>query len=100
MRGVRVRARDGMSGARRDSLKKGHDDSYVTRALVKSFTISTASDSRAFAEADGDGNQLLDFDEFLALQPTDVRDKFSVAAIRAWFDAADPAGSGSLSVNE
>ena len=45
-------------------------------------------------EADVDGNQLLDFDEFLALQPAEVRDKHSVESIREWFDTADADGSG------
>ena len=88
-----------MSAAKVAALKNG-DDTAVQKALIKRFLISTTSDSRAFSEADVDGNQLLDFDEFLALQPAEVRDKHSVESIREWFDTADADGSGSLSVNE
>ena len=83
-----------MSAAKVAALKNG-DDTAVQKALIKRFLISTTSDSRAFSEADVDGNQLLDFDEFLALQPAEVRDKHSVESIREWFDTADADGSGS-----
>ena len=70
------------------------------KQMIKAFSTSTAADGRAFAEADVDGNQILDFDEFLALQPAEVRDRFSVSTIRSWFDMADTDKSGTLSINE
>ena len=58
------------------------------------------SDTHAFAECDLDGNQNLDFEEFLALQPRVVRENFSTEHIRKWFDAADTSGDAKVSVNE
>jgi Ca2+-binding EF-hand superfamily protein len=56
--------------------------------------------SRAFAVFDTDGSKSLDFGEFLALQPTRVRDAFGVAEIRTWYDMADTDGDGELSIDE
>lgn len=53
-----------------------------------------------FAEYDANGDECLDFEEFLALQPKSVRTKYSSDEIKAWFDAADKNGSGDLSANE
>lgn len=46
------------------------------------------------------GNQKLDFEEFLAMQPLRVRQQFAAEEIRRWFDAADGNGDGVLSINE
>ena len=54
----------------------------------------------AFSEEDRDGNQQLDFEEFLALMPSRIREQHTAAEIRAIFDAADPNGDGFLSTNE
>lgn len=53
-----------------------------------------------FAEHDADGNESLDFEEFLAMQPESIRRLYSSDDIREWFDAADENGSGDLSANE
>ena len=53
-----------------------------------------------FSDADADGNMRLDFDEFHAMLPVEVRDEFDSAQLRAWFDAADLDGSGELSMSE
>ena len=53
-----------------------------------------------FAEQDEDGNERLDFEEFLAMQPRRVREMHSAEDIRRWFDLADTDGSGELSINE
>lgn len=53
-----------------------------------------------FAEVDRDGNQQLDFDEFLAMQPPNIHEHFTVADIRWWFNSADKDGDGTVSVNE
>ena len=62
-------------------------------ALVRRATVQVLNDTQAnarrFAEADRDGNQQLDFDEFLAMQPAGVRKRFGSEQIRAWFDAAE-----------
>ena len=64
------------------------------RRLVFELTESTTHDSRAFAEFDLDGNQALDFDEFLAMQPPAIRRRFTTAEIREWFNEADLDGNG------
>ena len=67
---------------------------------IKNLSMSCATDAHLFAEYDLDGNQKLEFDEFLAMQPKVVHSNFSVSQIRYWFDQADIDGNGSLSVNE
>jgi Ca2+-binding EF-hand superfamily protein len=56
--------------------------------------------SRSFAEADADGNQHLDFEEFLAMQPRQVLEAHSNEELRQLFDAADVSGDGMLSIDE
>ena len=56
--------------------------------------------SMRFAEFDRDGNCHLDFDEFLAMQPKQMRTRFTTAEFRQWFESADVDQSGQLSVNE
>ena len=60
----------------------------------------TQIQARRYAEADSDGDQLLDFDEFLAMQPARLRKKFAIDQFRAWFDTADLDHSGKLSISE
>ena len=68
----------------------------LTRSLVRDINASTMN----FAEVDQDGDQLLDFEEFHASLPRTVIDKYTPAEIRAWFDAADTNGDGTLCINE
>ena len=64
-------------------------------------TRMVAMDAHRFAEtAELDDDASLDFEEFLAMQPRQLRDMHSTSTIREWFDAADTDGSGRLSVNE
>lgn len=58
------------------------------------------SDSRRFAEGDRNADQLLSFDEFIAMLPPGVRKRFGIIQLRSWFDEADVDNSGSLSVGE
>lgn len=51
-------------------------------------------------QADKDGNNALDWDEFLEMQPTRIRETHSEAEIREWFEMADVDGNGSVSINE
>ena len=62
--------------------------------------LNTMTDAQNWAEYDLDGNQELEFDEFYAMQPSRIREKFGMDAIRKWFDVADSNGNGKLSVNE
>ena len=71
-----------------------------TKEKLRKLATSTVSDSQAFSEVDVDGNQRLDFEEFLAMQPGCIRDQYSVEQIKAWFDSADANGDGTLSVEE
>ncbi len=57
-------------------------------------------DSMRFAEHDVDGNQELDFEEFLAMMPVKVRRTHTQAELRTWFRAADENGDGSISLTE
>ena len=66
----------------------------------RQLTKGTRSDATRFAEADVDGNQQLDFEEFLAMQPQRIRDTCPVSDIKKWFSAADTDHSGTLSINE
>ena len=43
---------------------------------------------------------MLDFEEFLAIQPRAVRAQHSIDTIRSWFDSADSDGDGRVNVNE
>ena len=54
--------------------------------------FDSIQDSSRFAEFDLDGNQKLDFEEFLAMQPKLVRESHSSAEIKKWFDGADANG--------
>ena len=56
--------------------------------------------SARFTDMDTDGNEKLDFEEFLAIIPSSIRSKHSTAEIRGWFDECDPNGDGVLSINE
>ena len=71
-----------------------------TKEKLRKLATSTVSDSQAFAEVDLDGNQRLDFEEFLAMQPGCIRDQYSVEQIQTWFNSADLNGDGTLSVEE
>ena len=46
------------------------------------------------------GNMKLDFEEFYAMQPKQVREDYSPDEILQWFQAADVNSDGSLSINE
>jgi hypothetical protein len=53
-----------------------------------------------FAGVDRDGNQKLDFEEFVAMQPQRIRVTHSDEQMKEWFEAADENGDGTLSINE
>ena len=74
-------------------LAEGADRSRQT-------TDSAKLDAYRFAEFDADGDKKLDFEEFLAFLPKRIRDVYTPRDIRAWFDAADTNGDGTLSTNE
>ena len=57
-------------------------------------------DAMRFAQADSDGSNALDWEEFLAMQPPGVRSKYGDGQIREWFVAADGDGDGTVSINE
>ena len=57
-------------------------------------------DAKRFAEYDLDGNQSLDFEEFLAMMPMRMRSTHSAEQIRQWFNLADTSGDGLISINE
>ena len=57
-------------------------------------------DALRFAEADENGDNDLDFGEFLKMQPRCVREEHSDTEIREWFDSADTNKSGTVSINE
>lgn len=80
----------------RQNDKERQEDAIVARRL----TNDTKLDMTLFAEYDVDGNMMLDFEEFYAMQPKRVREGFTSAAIRDWFNAADLDGNGVLSINE
>lgn len=89
-----------MVAMRRQSGEKFDREKALRKQATRTVVSQTVSDSHAFAEFDQDGNQKLDFDEFYAMQPQQIRDKFSVKDIRAWFHKADEDGNGTLCINE
>ena len=68
--------------------------------LRNKLNLDVQSSAGRFADHDQDGNLSLDFEEFYAMQPKNIRDSHSSEAIRAWFDAADTDGNGTLSIDE
>lgn len=60
----------------------------------------TMNDLREFMAKDTDFSMTIDWDEFLAMQPADIRGKYSDAEIRTWFESADTDGNGSIDANE
>ena len=71
-----------------------------SKSKIHALEVSTMGHVHQFAEFDLDGNAALDFEEFYAMQPKAILDRFSVKDIRKWFEHADKDGSGTLSVNE
>ena len=53
-----------------------------------------------FAEYDQDGDQKLDFEEFYAMQPQRLKDRYTVDEVRVMFNKADANSDGTLSINE
>lgn len=60
----------------------------------------THDQAQRFADADANGDQQLDFDEFYSMMPEKLRSEFGTDCIREWFDAADTDSSGQLSISE
>ena len=79
------------------AIRKQKDDEA---AGATALTTKTKQDLTRFAEFDTDGNQQLDFEEFLAFQPARVLETHPREQIREWFDRADTNGNGSLCINE
>lgn len=74
----------------------GRKEQLKRNAMYKQISQS----AKQFAEFDHDGNQSLDFEEFLSMMPQHIRETHSAESIRAWFDAADTSGDGFLSIDE
>ena len=53
-----------------------------------------------FRSGDGDGDEELDFDEFVAMLPEPSRKRHTRAQIRDWFDTMDVDKSGKISMQE
>ena len=70
------------------------------KRCVRQFKDATTLDSIRFAEADSNGDQRLDFNEFLHMLPPRIHSQYSVDQVQAWFDAADTNGDGTLSTDE
>ena len=70
----------------------------TVRRFLPLFSASTLRPSPFTALCAG--NQKLDFEEFLAMQPRRVREAYSSDSIEKWFQAADTNGDGTLSINE
>ena len=68
--------------------------------VLKDRAGSIKMDMMMFAEFDKDGDQSLDFDEFYSMMPLNLRQNFTTARIKDWFDPADEDHSGALSLNE
>ena len=65
-----------------------------SKETMHEMHASTREQATRFAEFDQDGNQQLDFEEFLAMQPRKIRETHSAAEIRTWFESADLDGDG------
>jgi hypothetical protein len=70
------------------------------KSASSKLALSLQRDALRFAEADQDGNMELTFDEFIQMQPQQVREQHGVETLRGWFEAADTDSSGSVSINE
>jgi hypothetical protein len=53
-----------------------------------------------FAEADLDGDNALDWREFLSVQPASLRARHSEDTLHGWFEALDPSSRGTVSIYE
>lgn len=67
---------------------------------VRGFETETQRAAMRFSDFDSNGDESLDFEEFLALQPKSIREKYTSDDIRSWFDAADENQNGELSPKE
>jgi Ca2+-binding EF-hand superfamily protein len=76
------------------------DKSMSTRTTAAQAAHRTTLDAIRFAEVDVNGDGRLDFDEFLALQPSALRKEHTVAEFRSWFAAVDTDSSGTISLTE
>lgn len=54
----------------------------------------------AFFEADVDGNEQLDFEEFMNAIPAELKKSMAIEQIRDLFESTDADGSGSISMDE
>lgn len=67
---------------------------------AKKASHNTRQDAVRFAEADIDCDGKLDYAEFLSMHPAIIREGHTEDEIRAWFEAADADGNGTISINE
>ena len=72
----------------------------VGRCLIETEQLHDWSLAGCNSAGTGATVNVLTFDEFLSMQPKTVRQEHSEEEVRAWFDAVDLDGSGTLSVNE
>ena len=84
----------------RTSGKLSPNEKRLEKLSFMMLAESTTQDARAFAEFDVDSNQQLDLDEFIAMQPKEIRDTFSLDEIESCFRLADTDGDGTLSPEE
>lgn len=75
-------------------------DQGAAARMAGRFASNAKRDSLRFAEADKDGNNVLDWNEFLEMQPMSIRLQHSEKDIYEWFKSADVDGSGTVSINE
>lgn len=72
-----------------------------SKASMARKSVAAMSDATlAFAEADKDGDQCLDFEEFYSTLSKRLRNSLQVEQVKQWFDAADADGDGTVSVDE
>ena len=72
----------------------GAEDAEPTKHLKQRCGEEIASFSSDFRAADADGDQMLDFDEFVSMLPERSRARHTREQMRDWFDTMDVDQSG------